>query len=197
MNRDRIYSHLKRFSVGIAGAGGLGSNCAVALSRTGIGKIIISDFDIVNWSNLNRQYYFTDQVGEKKVVALRKNISRINTEIVVETHDIKLNPESILRIYSNCDVIVEAFDDSAMKEMIAETVLGNWPDKPLVMGSGMAGYGNTNSLKERYIGKNLVVCGDEVSEVNEENPPLAARVGIVANMQANAVIDILMNRYED
>ena len=194
MNRDRIYSHLKKFCVGIAGAGGLGSNCAIDLARTGVGRLIISDFDVVNWSNLNRQYYFFDQIGEKKVYALRKNISRINKEIIVETHDTKLDPESIRSIYSKCDIIVEAFDEASMKEMLAETVLATWPEKVLVMGSGMAGWGNSNILKERYLGDKLVVCGDEVSEVSEESPPLAPRVGIVASMQANAVVDILMKR---
>lgn len=194
MNRDQIYIHLKKFCVGIAGAGGLGSNCAMALTRAGIGKLIISDFDTVSWSNLNRQYYFADQVGCKKVKALRKNILRVNIETHVETHDVKLNPEKIVDIYKGCDIIVEAFDKAEMKEMIADTVLSIWPEKVLIMGSGMAGWGNSNSLRERYLGNKLIVCGDEVSEVSEELPPLAARVGIVANMQANAVIDILMRR---
>jgi len=194
MNRDKIYTHLKKFCVGIAGAGGLGSNCAVALTRSGIGRLILADFDIVNWSNLNRQYYFADQVGCKKVKALRKNILRINTETQVETHDVKLNPKKIIKIYKDCDIIVEAFDDAEMKQMIAETVLSTWPEKILIIGSGMAGWGKSNLLKERYIGDNLIVCGDEISEVSDDNPPLAARVGIVANMQANAVIDILMKK---
>ncbi len=194
MNRDQVYTYLKKFCVGIAGAGGLGSNCAISLTRSGIGKLIIADFDTVNWSNLNRQYYFADQVGCKKVKALRKNILRINTETNVETHEVKLNPKTIIEIYKDCDIIVEAFDDAEMKQMIAETVLSTWPGKVLVMGSGMAGWGGNNILKERYIGNNLVVCGDEISEVSKDNPPLAARVAIVANMQANAVIEILMLR---
>ena len=197
MNRDHIYSHLKNFSVGIAGAGGLGSNCAIALTRTGIGKLVIADFDCVNWSNLNRQYYFNDQIGVKKVIALRKNILRISTSTVVEIHDIKLDPESIKNIYSKCDIIVEAFDDAEMKEMLAETVLTEWPEIPLIMGSGMAGWGKTNILRERKFGDNLIVCGDEESEVSDDNPPLAARVAIVANMQANAVVELLMKRHED
>lgn len=194
MNRDQIYAHLKKFCVGIAGAGGLGSNCAIALCRSGIGKLIISDFDTVSWSNLNRQYYFADQVGSKKVEALRQNILRINTKTLIETHDVKLNPEKIVNIYKGCDIIVEAFDDAEMKQMIADTVLSTWPEKVLIMGSGIAGWGNSNAIRERYLGDKLIVCGDEVSEVSEALPPLAARVGIVANMQANAVIDILMKR---
>lgn len=194
MNREEIFSHLKNFKVGIAGAGGLGSNCAVALARTGVGSLVISDFDIVNKGNLDRQYYFSDQVGMKKVVALKDNIARIGSDTSLEMHDVKLDPKSIKAIYFDCDIIVEAFDDAEMKEMLAETVLSEWPDVTLVMGSGMAGYGKTDLLTERRIGDNLVACGDELSEVSKDNPPLAPRVGIVSNMQANAVVDILMKR---
>ena len=54
---------MSKFRVGIAGAGGLGSNCAVALARSGVGTLVIADFDIIEAANLNRQYYFTDQIG--------------------------------------------------------------------------------------------------------------------------------------
>lgn len=193
MKRTDIFSHLSHFRVGIAGAGGLGSNCAIALARTGIGSLVIADFDIINKGNLDRQYYFSDQLGQKKVEALKINIQRTGYINPVEIYDIKLDPESIRRIFKDCDIIVEAFDDAEMKEMLAETVLSAWPDKPLVMGSGMAGFGQTGILEEKRLDNKLVVCGDERSEVSEDNPPLAPRVAIVANMQANAVVDILMN----
>ncbi|MBP5226911.1 MAG: ThiF family adenylyltransferase, partial [Kiritimatiellae bacterium] len=61
---------LDRARVGIAGAGGLGSNCAMHLVRAGLTRLVIADFDIVNESNLNRQFYFRDQLGQKKVTAL-------------------------------------------------------------------------------------------------------------------------------
>ena len=54
--------------VGIAGAGGLGSNCAAHLVRAGMKKLVIADFDVVNESNLNRQFFFRNQLGQKKVV---------------------------------------------------------------------------------------------------------------------------------
>ena len=63
--------------IGIAGAGGLGSNVAVNLVRTGVKKLKIVDFDVVDESNLNRQFYFMDQVGRPKVEALRENLLRI------------------------------------------------------------------------------------------------------------------------
>lgn len=197
MSFNDIKLQLKQYTVGIAGAGGLGSNCAIALARSGIGKLIIADFDIITDSNLNRQYYFSDQLGMKKVIALKHNISRLNTNTIVEVHDLRLNQDNIPQLFDECDIIVEAFDRSDMKEMLGETALSIWPEKTLIMGSGLAGWGNTNKLRERYIGKNLIICGDEQSEVSEEEPPLAPRVGIVANMQANAVIEILLNHRKD
>ena len=194
MRFSEIKSHLAGYTVGIAGAGGLGSNCAVALARSGIGHLVIVDHDIVDSSNLNRQYYFIDQVGMKKTEALKKNIERINPETRVDIYDTELTTENIPVILKDCDIIVEAFDKSGMKQMLAETVLSRWPERPLIIGSGLAGYGETNKLKERTIGKTLVVCGDEESETSDELPPMAPRVGIVANMQANAVIELLMKR---
>ncbi len=194
MKFSEIKSHLAGYTVGIAGAGGLGSNCAVALARSGIGLLVIADHDTVDSSNLNRQYYFIDQVGMKKTEALKKNIERINPETRVDIYDTELNGENIPVIFKDCDIIVEALDKSVMKRLLAETVLGTWPERPLIIGSGLAGYGKTNKLKERTIGQTLVVCGDEESETSDELPPMAPRVGIVANMQANAVIEILMKR---
>lgn len=182
---------LKTKCIGIAGCGGLGSNCAVALARVGIGKLIIADFDVIVESNLNRQYFFYDQIGQKKAYALRENINRINPSVIVEAHDIKLKPADILKFYKDCDVIVEAFDLAEMKQMIIETVLSEMPKKHIVSGVGLAGWGDTNSLKVQQIG-NLYICGDSTKEVSEKMPPLAPRVGIVANMEANVVMEILL-----
>ncbi|MCD4695573.1 MAG: sulfur carrier protein ThiS adenylyltransferase ThiF [Bacteroidales bacterium] len=192
MTFQEIKQKLKNNTVGIAGAGGLGSNCAVALARVGVGKLIVADFDIISEENLNRQYFFNDQVGQNKAFTLADNIYFINPDVEVVPYDIKLGPDDIKSIYKNCDVIVEAFDDAAMKQMIIETVQSEWPDKPLVIGLGMAGWGKNNTLKTRQI-DNLYICGDEISEIAERLPPLAPRVGVVANMQANVVLEILLN----
>ncbi len=191
MTFEEIKSKLKNYTVGIAGAGGLGSNCAVALVRVGIGKLIISDFDVVNESNLNRQYYFRDQLGQKKVIALKENIKRINLEVEIITNDIKLSENNIVEIYKDCDIIVEAFDLAEMKKILIETCLSELPEKPVIIGSGIAGWGNNNDIKFRQ-NENLYICGDEQSEIAVDNPPLAPRVGIVANMQATTVLEILL-----
>jgi sulfur carrier protein ThiS adenylyltransferase len=184
---------LKGYSVGIAGCGGLGSNCAVALARVGIGTLIIADFDVIEESNLNRQYYFRDQIGQKKAFALNANINRINPDVKVLSIQKKLESSDIIKLFHDCDVIVEAFDKKEMKQMIIETVLSELPDKPLVVASGLAGWGDNNSLRTRKI-DNLYICGDEVTETSEDLPPLGPRVGIVANMQANVVLEIVLGK---
>ncbi len=188
---EKIKVHLSNKIVGIAGCGGLGSNCAVALARVGIGKLIVADFDVIDVSNLNRQYYFYDQIGKKKSFCLKENIERINPSVTVEAHDIKLDSLEISKLFARCDVVVEAFDLAEMKQMLIETMLTEFPDTPLICGLGMAGWGMNESIHVRQIG-NMYVCGDEVSEISPECPPLAPRVGVVANMQANVALEILL-----
>jgi sulfur carrier protein ThiS adenylyltransferase len=192
MKFSEVRNHLSKFKVGIAGAGGLGSNCAVALARSGIGTLVISDFDVVEDANLNRQFYFADQIGSKKTAALEENIKRTGSRTKIISHQVVLNPENIPVIYCDCDIIVEAFDRADMKEMLIHTVQTRMPGTPLIIGSGMGGWGNSDTLRCRRIDDCLYVCGDESTEVTDETPPMAPRVGIVANMQANIVIDILM-----
>lgn len=192
MKFEKIKKHLKKYCVGIAGAGGLGSNIAMHLTRVGIGRLIIADFDVVHESNLNRQFYFRNQLDMKKVIALRINLLAINPDIDVEIHDTRLNAQSIKTIFSGVDVMVEAFDSAEMKGLIAELFQTEFPNTPLVMGNGMAGWGRSNDMRVQQIG-NLYLCGDGISEVTVELPPLSPRVGICASMQANEVLGILLN----
>lgn len=191
MNFEEIREKLKSKVVGIAGAGGLGSNCAIALARSGVGKIIVADFDVIDLSNLNRQYYFYHQLGRKKVLALKENLKLVNPDIEVVPISLKLDPDSIVKNYADCDIIIEAFDRDDMKSMIIETVLQYFPDKPIIAGSGMAGYGQNNIIKTEHHG-NLYICGDQQNAVSDAMPPLAPRVGIVSMMQANQALEILL-----
>ncbi|MBI3124569.1 MAG: sulfur carrier protein ThiS adenylyltransferase ThiF [Ignavibacteriales bacterium] len=193
MKFSEIKSSLKNKTVGIAGCGGLGSNCAVALARVGIEKLVIADFDAIEESNLNRQYFFFDQIGKYKAPTLKENLLRINPAVLVEDYVIKLTPKDIVELYKDCDVIVEAFDKAEMKEMIVETVLSEFPNKQIVCGVGLAGWGGNSLLRtEQY--RNLFIVGDRFNETSEDNPPLAPRVGAVSNMMANVVLEILLGK---
>jgi len=193
MTFTEIQSILINKTVGIAGVGGLGSNCAVALARVGVGQLIIADYDKIEESNLNRQYYFYNQIGKYKVEALKENLLKINPKIKVYGFNIQLKPCNIVELFNDCDVIVEAFDTAFAKQMIIETVAEKFPNKKLVSGMGMAGYGNLDLLKTENYG-NLIICGDMKTPVSGEQPPIAPKVAIVANMQADKVIEILLKK---
>jgi len=122
-----IRQHLSHFRVGIAGAGGLGSNCAVALARSGLGTLVISDFDLVEPVNLDRQYYFISQTGMYKTTALKETISRISPDTIVIPHTEMLNPDNIPSIFTGCHAIIEALDADNMKEMLADTIQTKMP----------------------------------------------------------------------
>lgn len=191
----QIREFLSKKTVGIAGAGGLGSNCAVALARTGVGRLIIADFDVLEPSNLNRQYYFIQQLGIPKVLALKENIRRIDPFIQVDAFTVKLNPDTITQLYKDCDVLIEAFDKAEMKQMLIETALSHWPDRPLIAASGLAGWGKTEDITIKRYG-NFVLAGDDISETHEWNPPLGPRVSILAGMQANLALEFLLNGFQ-
>lgn len=185
--RDR----LRNRSVGIAGAGGLGSNAAAALARAGVGRLVIADFDIVQGPNLDRQFYFLDQVGKPKVEALAENIRRIDPSCSVEAHPIRLDPESAERIFRDCDIVIEAFDSAEAKDMLVRTMLTRLPGKPVIAASGLAGWGRTNDMEARRSG-DLTVVGDQRTGIAPDMPPLAPRVLIAAGMEANEVLEILL-----
>lgn len=191
-----IHARLKASCVGVAGLGGLGSVVAVSLARVGIGKLILVDFDVVEPSNLNRQQYFIDQIGQYKTDAMRENLARINPFVEVVARRIEITPDNVVELFGEADVVVEAFDLAERKVMLVEAVLTQMPDKPLIVGSGLAGYGRNNWIKTRREG-NLYICGDEVSEAQPGRGLMAPRVGIAANHQANQALEILLGQPED
>ena len=191
-----VHARLKAATVGIAGAGGLGSAVAVALARVGVGRLVIADFDVVEPSNLNRQQYFIDQIGLPKVAALAANLQRINPYVTVESHPTLLDPSNIPPIFSGCSIVVEAFDRADMKAMLVDTVLGQMPGATVVAASGLAGYGPNNAITTRKIAARLYLSGDGTSEAQPGSGLMAPRVAIAAGHQANQVIRIILGEEE-
>lgn len=184
---------LKKARVGIAGAGGLGSNAAVFLARAGVGTLVLADYDVVEPSNLNRQHFFVDQIGMPKVEALRDNLLRINPYSSYEIHHLKLHKENIPAIYENVEMLVEVFDTVEMKLLLIETWVRRFPEKPLIVGSGIAGYGGNNDCRTERIFGRVYVCGDNTSDA-VIIPPIAPKVALVAALQANQALELLLEK---
>jgi sulfur carrier protein ThiS adenylyltransferase len=179
---------IEKTKIGIAGAGGLGSNCAACLVRVGFRRFTIADFDKVDATNLDRQFYFKDQVGTKKVEALRANLQRINSSIEVQMAPVKLETSNIQEIFCECDVVVECLDRAEAKSMLVSRLLSS--GKLIVSASGLGGYGSSDDLKVHRLKPNLILIGDLASDIAKA-PALAPRVNIAAAKQADVVLEFV------
>lgn len=182
---------IQQVKIGIAGAGGLGSNCACNLVRSGFKKFMLVDFDIIEASNLNRQFYFSDQIGMPKVEILKHNLLRINPDLEVEISQARITGENADNFFGNCNIIVEAFDKVACKTMLVEKYYSS--DKLLVAANGVSGWGNSDAIVIKKIHETFYLIGDAVSESNENRPPIAPRVNIAAAKQADVILEYVIN----
>ncbi len=184
-------------SVAVCGLGGLGSNIAIALARAGIGRLHVIDFDKVDISNLNRQQYSVDQIGEYKTRALSDILSRIAPYCEITADCVRLTDSDIPELLKNDDVICEALDSADQKAMLVNCVLESLPEKYLVSGSGMAGIGSANRIKTRKVTEHFFVCGDEESDVEQAGSLVSARVMVCAAHEALAAINIITENKEN
>lgn len=186
-----VHAAIKNGAVAIAGLGGLGSNIAVMLAQTGVGRLLLVDYDIVEPSNLNRQHYTLRHLGMPKTGALAEQIREINPYVEVHTANIRVDAQNAAELFADWPLVCEAFDNPAAKAALINTLL---PDgkKTIVAASGMAGYGSSNTITTTQRMKRLYVCGDTVSEAMPGNGLMAPRVQICAGHQANMVLRLLL-----
>ncbi len=184
------FERIRKVKVGIAGAGGLGSNCALFLVRSGFKIFKIVDFDVVEFSNLNRQFYFASQVGRKKVEALRENLLLINPALAIEVLPEKIEQHNVAKLFADCHVVVEALDRAEYKKLVVEAYMGT--GKLLVAASGLAGWGRSDGIKIHKVKDNFYLVGDLVSEAGPGCPALAPGVNVAAAKQADVVLSYFL-----
>ena len=183
---------LQAATVAVCGLGGLGSNIAISLSRAGVGKLILIDFDRVDVTNLHRQQYKACQVGRPKPDALLANLKEIAPYTEFETHFEKVTAGNAEALLGKADVICEAFDNAEAKAMLVNTVLESMPEKFLVAASGMAGFDGGNSITTRKVTKRFYVCGDGKSDIADGIGLVAPRVMLCAAHQALTAVRVIL-----
>ena len=190
-NVKGISEKLKKAKVCILGLGGLGSNVAVLLARSGIGYLKLIDFDVVEASNLNRQQYRISHIGIKKTEAIKTIIKEINPFVEIDTLDIKVDRENILSVVEDIEIVVEAFDRAETKAMAIEELLTN-KNKIVISASGMAGLGSANEVITRKIKENFYLIGDNYSDYEEYSGIMSTRVMLCAAHQANVILRLIL-----
>lgn len=190
--RALLRGQLARARVGIVGLGGLGSNVAWMLARSGVGTLVLADYDVVDETNLDRQFYFTDQVGLPKSEALAANLRRITDDVTLELHQVLVDESNLGRIFAGVDVFVEAADTAENKAMLVAVASDQLPEVPIVSASGLAGYGSSNEIVTRDLAGGMWMIGDLTSEACAERPLFASRVTIAAAHEAHMVVRLLL-----
>ena len=188
---DDVSERLAHARVGIAGAGGMGSHVATALVRSGVGSVVVADFDRVDGSNLFRQCYLPSDVGRPKVEALRDHLLAIEPDLDIEVHDVTVGPSDACSLFGGCDVVCECFDRPEEKAMLVESILSG-TDVPVVSCSGMAGFGSSNSIVTERRMSRLYVCGDGTSDSSDGPGLTAARVMVCAGHAANMTLRLIL-----
>ena len=129
-------------TVAVIGCGALGSVSAEILARSGVGRLILVDRDIVELSNLQRQFVFTEKDVEDeipKAVALKRYLQQINSDVELQSHVISFNGRTGSKIISESDIIVDATDNFETRYILNELCYIH--DKPFVYGGVVAYYG--------------------------------------------------------
>src|SRR5712691_10070538 len=110
---------LKQAKVLAIGAGGLGSPLALYLAAAGVGKLGIVDFDVVDFTNLQRQViHSTSDVGRSKLASARETIQGINPNVEVVTYETRLTSENALDIFKDYDVIADGTDNFPTRYLV-------------------------------------------------------------------------------
>lgn len=180
-----------RGRVAICGLGGLGSRVAELLTRAGVGYLRLIDFDRLEATNLNRQWYFMEQLGRYKAEALADNLRRITPYAELDVHTVRITEDNLASLLADVDVIVEAFDDATCKAMLVNGVREQFPRCHLVAASGMAGFASANAMRVRRLSENFYLCGDGRSAADAGDGLYGARVNICSAQEALVVLQLL------
>lgn len=190
---DKNLTRLQSVKIGIAGTGGLGSNLAVHLVRCGFRHLKLVDYDRVELSNLDRQFYFADQAGIPKVDALMHNLTRINPDLGIETIFQKIEKGDGAKLFCDCDIVAECLDRAEYKSMLVADLMPL--GKLTVAASGLGGWGETDRIHVHRIREKLVIVGDLTSDISSA-PALSPRVNIAAAMQADVILDYVIKNLD-
>ncbi len=125
---------LKAASILLIGCGGLGSPLSMYLAAAGIGHLGLVDFDVTDFTNLQRQVAFgTQDVGRPKVEATKDRINSINPNVKVTTYRTKLSGENVMDIFKEYDIIIDGTDNFPTRYLVNDACV--FLHKPNVYGS--------------------------------------------------------------
>ena len=186
---------LKNSSALIVGLGGLGCTASLYLTSAGVGKLTLVDFDTVSKSNLNRQILYTEKsVNQYKVEQAKQALININTNIIIETVNRKLDDIELTSLIKQHNIVIDCTDNLTTREQINRCCFT--AKTPLVSGAAirMEGLLAVFTYQDdepcyhclsRLFGQEQLTC--------VESGVMAPLVGMFGSMQALEAIKVLTN----
>jgi len=194
---EQSQTKLNVASVLIIGVGGLGTTASLYLANSGIGKIIVNDYDSVDLTNLPRQILFnSDDVGNNKAETAKKKLLTFNPNITVEVLTKRLKENQLEEITLNVDVVLDCTDNLQSRLLINKICLKN--KKSLISGAAIRYEGHIAVFRNDIAIKSCYNClyqhEDENLEDCEGNGILAPVAGLVGSAMAVEAIKIIVGQ---
>jgi adenylyltransferase/sulfurtransferase len=181
---------LKKSTIVIAGAGGLGSPVALYLAAAGVGTIKIVDNDLVEQSNLNRQILHNDRdIGKKKVDSAAEKLQSINPDISVWAIHTTIDATNATSLVGNADGIVDAMDNFATRYLLNDVAITK--KIPLFHGAIRGFYGQATTIIPKKSA--CLRCIFPKAPPPEVFPVIGVTPGVIGAVQATEVIKYLLN----
>lgn len=179
---------IKKSTVFIAGAGGLGSPVSIYLAVAGVGHIRICDFDSPDWSNLNRQILHDHtRIGVNKAVSAKMTIEQLNPSVKVTAFTDKIVAENVDELVGGADIILDCMDNFPTRYLLNESAMRK--DIPLVYGSIWGMEGRLSFIKSPETP--CLRCLFPEEPPGEVFPVLGTTPGVIGSLQALEAIKYL------
>lgn len=179
-----------QYAVSILGCGGLGSNIALMLARAGVGKLYLYDFDRIEYSNLNRQNYTFNEIGQLKVEATKARLESTIPYAKVEAFACRVTPELLdQEATKRSTLFIEAFDNQESKAMALDYFM-NHTQYSVITASGLSGLGDVRNVQVKYA-NNICMIGDFAS--SPEQGLYLPYVSVIASTQALEALKWMKN----
>lgn len=182
----------------IIGLGGLGCPAAMYLAASGVGNLVLADFDKVESSNLQRQIAHSEStVGELKVESAATMLRGLNSDINIVTINAALEGEALLREVNNSDVVLDCSDNFSTRMAVNKACVET--RTPLVSGAAIRLEGQLAVFDSRSDNSPCYAClydldEDETEDLTcSESGVLSPLVGVIGSMQALETLKLLAN----
>lgn len=184
----------------IVGLGGLGSPVALYLAASGVGKLTLVDFDVVELSNLQRQIaHTTARIGELKTHSAKQACLELNPDIEIETVDYEMDRDELFERVASSTVVIEGSDNFPTRFLVNEACVAN--KVPLVSGAAIRFDGQISVFRPDRDDSPCYRClykeGSETAETCSQTGVLAPFVGMVGTLQAVEAIKVITGAGRD